>query len=150
MSLEQQIMAELKSAMMNKNEGALRALRAVKAAILLEKTSGKGDQIDAEAELKIVQKLVKQRKESIDIYLQQNREDLARTEQEELEVISKFLPEQMDEQQVNNALVKIIGDLGASSMADMGKVMKEASVQLSGKADNKMVSELVRKLLAAS
>lgn len=149
MELENKIMAEMKNAMRNKNEGALRALRAIKAAILLEKTSGKGESLSADTELKIIQKLVKQRKESIEIYSQQNRSDLVATEKEELDVISAFMPAQLDELQIKSALQKIIADSGATSMADMGKVMGLASKEFSGKADNKIVSDLVKSILSA-
>lgn len=149
MELENKIMAEMKNAMRNKNEGALRALRAIKAAILLEKTSGKGESLSADTELKIIQKLVKQRKESIEIYSQQNRSDLVATEKEELDVISTFMPAQLDELQIKSALQKIIADSGATSMADMGKVMGLASKEFSGKADNKIVSDLVKSILSA-
>jgi len=147
MSLEEKINADLKTAMLAKNEGALRALRAVKSAILLAKTSGSGGTLSGDDEMKLLQKLVKQRKESIDIYKQQNRADLAKTEQEELDVIEKFLPAQMSEAEIKDVLKQIIASTGASSPADMGKVMGAASKQLAGKADNKLVSQLVKELL---
>ena len=149
MSLEQKIMAELKTAMLAKDEKALRSLRAVKAAILLAKTSegGSGD-LKEDDEIKILQKLVKQRKDSLEIYQQQNRTDLAQKEQEEIEVIEKFLPKQLSADELKAVLSKIIADVGASSPADMGKVMGAATKQLAGKADGKTISALVKELLA--
>ncbi len=147
MSLESQIQNELKSAMLSKNEGALRALRAIKAAILLAKTSGSGTELSTDDELKLLQKLVKQRKESIEIYEKQERNDLASAEKEEVAVIEKFLPAQMSEEDIKTGLKKIIEQTGAKSAAEMGKVMGIASKQFAGKADNKKVSELVRQLL---
>jgi len=147
MSLEEKINADLKAAMLAKNEGALRALRAVKSAIIVAKTSGSGVTITSDDEMKLLQKLVKQRRESLDIYKQQSRDDLAKAEQEELDVIEKFLPAQMSEADVKAELQKIISTVGAKSPADMGNVMGMASKQLAGKADNKMVSQLVKQLL---
>jgi uncharacterized protein YqeY len=147
MTLEEKINADLKTAMLAKNEGALRALRAVKAAILLAKTSGSGIGLTGDDEIKLLQKLVKQRKESLEIYKQQNREDLAKAEQEELDVIEKFLPAQMSEAEIKTILQQIISTMGATSPGDMGKVMGAASKQLAGKADNKLVSQLVKQLL---
>lgn len=148
MTLEEKINGDLKAAMLSKNEAALRALRAVKSAILLAKTSGGSAGISAEEELKILQKLVKQRKESVEIYNQQNRSDLAQTELQEIEVIEKFLPAQMSEEDIKNALVEIIQSVGASGPGDTGKVMAVASKTFAGKADNKIVSQLVRTLLS--
>ncbi len=148
MSLEQKIMAELKAAMLSKNEAALRALRAVKSAILLAKTSGQGGELSEADELKLLQKLVKQRKESLDIYTQQNRADLAKSEQDEIAVIEKFLPQMMGADEIKEVLKNIIQSVGATQPSDMGKVMGAASKQLAGKADNKMVSELVKQLLS--
>src|SRR2546423_149627 len=122
MSLEEKINADLKAAMLAKQEAAVRGLRAIKSALLLEKTSG-GGTITPEAEMKMLQKLVKQRKESAEIYLQQNRADLAKTEQEEIAVIEKYLPKQMDENELRAELKKIIDSLGAKSPGDLGKVM---------------------------
>ena len=121
-------------------------MRAIKSAILLAKTSGGGN-IAAEEELKMLQKLVKQRKESVDIYQQQNRADFAKTEIEEIAVIEKYLPKQMSEDEIREELKKIIAQTGAKSAAEMGKVMGVASKQLPGKADNKLVSQLVKQLL---
>jgi uncharacterized protein YqeY len=149
MSLEQKIMGELKTAMLAKDEKALRSLRAIKAAILLAKTSeGAGGELKEEDETKLLQKLVKQRKDSLEIYQQQNRTDLAQKEQEEIEIIEKFLPKQLSAEELKAAVSKIIADVGASSPADMGKVMGVATKQLAGKADGKTISSLVKELLA--
>ena len=148
MSLEQKIMTELKTAMLAKDEKALRSLRAVKAAILLAKTSeGAGGELKEEDEIKLLQKLVKQRKDSLEIYQQQNRADLARKEQEEIAVIEKFLPEQMSPEQLREIIGGIITQVGAASPADMGKVMGAATKQLAGKADGKTISAVVKELL---
>ncbi len=148
MSLEQKIMTELKAAMLAKNEAALRSLRAVKAAILLAKTSegARGD-LTEDDEIKLLQKLVKQRKDSLEIFQQQNRSDLAQKEQEEIAVIEKFLPAQLTAEEIKAELAKIIVATGASSPADMGKVMGAATKQLAGKADGKTISALVKELL---
>ena len=149
MNLEQKIMAELKTAMLAKDEAALRSLRAVKAAILLAKTSeGAGGELKAEDEIKLIQKIVKQRKDSLEIFEQQKRDDLAKKEKEEIAVIEKFLPQQLSPEEIKAELVKIIADTGASSPADMGKVMGAATKQLSGRADGKTISALVKELLA--
>lgn len=147
MALEQKVMDELKQAMRAKDEVALRTLRAIKSAILLEKTSGSGKELTEADELKMLQKLAKQRKDSLDIYTQQNREDLAQKEREELEVIEKFLPKQMSAEELEAQLKDIIAQVGASSPADMGKVMGAATKQLAGKADGKAISETVKRLL---
>jgi hypothetical protein len=148
MALEQQIMTELKAAMLSKNEAALRGLRAIKSAILLAKTAdGKQGEISEDDEMKLLQKLAKQRKDSLDIFITQGREDLAAKEREELDIIEKFLPKQMDENELRDALKAIITEIGASSGADMGKVMGMATKQLAGKADGKMISAVVKELL---
>jgi uncharacterized protein YqeY len=148
MSLEQKIMADLKAAMLAKDEAALRALRAVKSAILLARTSGSNGELSPEDEVKLLQKLVKQRKESVDIYIQQNRADLAKGEQDEIAVIEKFLPQMMTEEEIKAVVQSIIQSTGATSSADLGKVMGAATKQLAGKADNKMVAALVKQLLS--
>lgn len=149
MALEQQITAELKTAMLAKDEKALRSLRAVKAAILLAKTSeGAGGELKEEDEIKLLQKLVKQRKDSLEIFQQQNRADLAQKEQEEIEIIEKFLPKQLSPEELKTILVKIVAEVGATSPADMGKVMGAATKQLAGKADGKAISAAVKELLA--
>jgi uncharacterized protein YqeY len=148
MALEQKIMTELKAAMLAKDEAKLRGLRAIKSAILLAKTSGGGEMTEAD-EIKMLQKLVKQRKESLEIYEKQNREDLATGERQEIEVIEMFLPQMMGEDQVRAELKNIIASVGATSAAEMGKVMGAATKHFAGKADNKMVSALVKELLGA-
>lgn len=148
MSLEETINSDLKAAMLAKNDAALRALRAVKSAILLAKTSGAGGTISTDEEMKILQKLVKQRKESVEIYEKQGRPDLSKTEKEEIAVIEKFLPAQMNEEQIRMELKRIIADLGASSPSETGKVMGVASKTFAGKADNKIVATIVKELLA--
>ena len=149
MSLEQKIMTDLKAAMLAKDEAALRSLRAIKAAILLAKTSeGSNGAITEEDELKLLQKMAKQRKDSLEIFQQQNRADLAKKEAEELAVIEKFLPKQLSTAEIKTVLEKIIKETGASSPADMGKVMGAATKQLSGKADGKIIASLVKELLA--
>ncbi|MBN8688283.1 MAG: GatB/YqeY domain-containing protein [Chitinophagales bacterium] len=149
MSLEQQIMTDLKAAMLAKDEAALRSLRAIKAAILLAKTAEGGNgEVSAEDEIKLLQKMVKQRKDSLEIFQQQNRPELAKKEEEEIAVIEKFLPKQMSTEEVKAALADIITTVGASSPADMGKVMGAATKLLAGKADGKTISALVKELLA--
>ena len=148
MSLEQKIMTELKTAMLAKDEAALRSLRAIKAAILLAKTAeGASGELKEEEEIKLLQKLVKQRKDSLEIFQQQNRTDLAKKEQEEIVIIEKFLPRQLSAEELKQALAKIIADTGATSPSDLGKVMGIASKQLAGKADGKTISALVKELL---
>lgn len=149
MGLEQKIMTELKAAMLAKDEKALRSLRAIKAAILLAKTSeGGGGELKEDDEIKLLQKLVKQRKDSLEIYEQQKRADLAVKEKEEIEVIEKFLPAQLSPEELKATISRIIADTGASSPADMGKVMGAATKQLAGKADGKTISALVKELLS--
>ena len=149
MSLEQKVMASLKTAMLAKNEGALRGLRAIKAAIILAKTSeGAGGELKEEDETKLLQKLIKQRKDSLEIYQQQKRADLAQKEQEEIAVIEEFLPRQLSAGELKAALSKIIAETGASSPADMGKVMGAATKQLAGQADGKSISAAVKELLS--
>jgi uncharacterized protein YqeY len=148
MSLEQKIMADMKDAMKAKDEAALRSLRAIKAAILIAKTAeGASGELKEEEETKMLQKLVKQRKDSLEIFKQQNREDLAKKEEEEIAVIEKFLPAQMSADELKAAVEGIIGELGATSPAEMGKVMGAATKQLAGKADGKAISALVKELL---
>jgi uncharacterized protein len=149
MNLEQKIMAELKTAMLARDEKTLRSLRAVKAAILLAKTAeGSGGELKEEDEIKLLQKLVKQRKDSLEIYQQQKRTDLAQKEQEEIDVIEKFLPKQLSAEELKTLLTQIITEVGAASVADMGKVMGTATKQLAGKADGKTISAMVKELLA--
>lgn len=148
MSLEQNIMAQMKDAMKAKDEAGLRGLRAIKAAILLAKTAGGSGEITADDEIKLLQKLVKQRKDSLDIFRQQNRADLAQKEEEEIAIIEKFLPKQMDAEELKTIIAGIITETGASSSADMGKVMGVASKQLAGQADGKTISAVVKELLS--
>jgi uncharacterized protein YqeY len=149
MSLEQIVNDKLKSAMLAKDEKGLRGLRAIKAAIIVAKTAeGAGGKILEADEIKLLQKLVKQRKDSLEIYQQQNRPELAQKEQEEIEVIEAFLPKQLGENELKEILKKIIAETGAASAADMGKVMGAATKQLSGKADGKTISAMVKLLLS--
>jgi uncharacterized protein YqeY len=150
MSLEQEIMTRLKAAMLAKDEAALRSLRAIKAAILLAKTAeGATGEISADAEVKLLQKMVKQRKDSLEIFQQQHRPELAQKEQEEIAVIEQFLPKQLSEEEVRTIITEIITRTGASSPADMGKVMGVATKELSGKAEGKLVASLVKELLSS-
>ncbi len=148
MSLEQKIMPELKAAMLAKDEKAMRSLRAIKAAIILAKTAeGASEELKEEEEIKLLQKLVKQRRDSYDIFTQQNRPELAAKEQEEIEVIERFLPKQLSAEELKQEISKIIAETGASSPAEMGKVIGLANKQLAGKADGKTISAAVKELL---
>jgi len=149
MGLEQKIMAELKTAMLAKDEKTVRSLRAIKAAIILAKTAGgAGGELKEDDENKLLQKLVKQRKDSLEIFEQQNRADLAQKEKEEIEVIERFLPKQLSVDDLKRELAVIIAETGASSPADMGKVMGVATKKLAGKTDGKAISAAVKELLA--
>lgn len=149
MSLEQEIMQRLKDAMKSKDEDALRSLRAIKAEIIKAKTeSGAGGVISEEGEVKLLQKMAKQRRDSLDIFEKQQRDDLARKEKAELAVIEQFLPAQLDEAELKGILAQIIEQTGAAGPSDMGKVMGAATKQLAGKADGKMISKVVKELLA--
>lgn len=149
MSLEQIIMAEMKEAMRAKDEAALRSLRAIKAEILKAKTEpGASGELSKEAEIKMLQKMVKQRKDSLEIYQQQNRDDLVKKEKEELQIIERFLPKQLDEEELKRELQNIIQETGASSPAEIGKVMGVATKKFAGRADGKTISEIVRQLLS--
>jgi uncharacterized protein YqeY len=149
MNLEQQIMTEMKDAMKAKNEGVLRGLRAIKAEIIKAKTEpGAGGEIDSATEQKFLQKMMKQRRDSLEIFEKQGREDLAVKEREEIAVIEKFLPKQLAENEIREAVAAIIAQTGASSPADMGKVMGVASKQLAGLADGKIISTIVKELLS--
>jgi len=149
MSLQQRIQEDLKTAMKAKDQATLRTLRAIKSAFLLASTEKGAGEITEEKETQILQKLAKQRKDSLTMFEEQNREDLASKEREEIEVIERYLPEQLSEEEVKNAIQKIITDTGASGMKDMGKVMGMAGKQFAGKADNKVVANLVKQLLNA-
>jgi hypothetical protein len=149
MSLEQQVMEGMKEAMKAKDEARLRGLRAIKAEIIKAKTEpGAGGEVSADAELKLLQRMVKQRKDSLEIYRQQNREDLVQKEQEEINIIEKFLPAQLTEEELKRELQQIIAETGASSAADMGKVMGVATKKLAGRAEGKAISAAVKELLS--
>ncbi len=148
MSLEQTINEKIKQAMLARDEAGLRGLRAIKAAILLAKTSGgAAESLGEEDELKLLQKLVKQRRDSLEIFQQQNRLDLARKEEEEIAVIEQFLPRPFSPDELKAALLTIIRETGASSPADMGRVMGRASKELAGKAEGRAISDMVKNLL---
>lgn len=149
MSLEKTINEQLKVAMLAKDDAGLRSLRAIKAAILIAKTSeGASEIMSAEDEMKLLQKLVKQRRDSLEIFTTQNRPDLAQKEREEIAVIEKFLPGQLSADALRDAVAQIIREIGASSPADMGRTMGVATKKLSGLADGKAISEVVKSLLA--
>lgn len=148
MSLTDLINVGIKNAMKEKNEARKRTLRAIKAQLLLLKTSGTEGEITKDQEIKILQKMVKERQDSFSIYTQQNREDLAKPEKEEMNIIKEFLPQQMSEEELTVALSEIISAVNASSMKDMGKVMGMASKKFAGKADGKMISSIVKNLLS--
>ena len=148
MSLETRIMEDLKEAMKAKDQAAMRGIRAIKSAILLFKTDGSGNELDEANEIKLLQRLVKQRQDSLDIYTQQNRADLAQVEKDEIAVIMRYLPKQLEGAELAAVIKDIITAVGASSVKDMGKVMGAANQQLAGKADGKSISEVVKKLLA--
>jgi len=148
MGLEEKINNDLKAAMKSKDKVALRGIRAIKSAILLAKTDGSGKELDEAAGIKIVQKLIKQRQDSLDIYIKQERDDLAVVEKEEIEILQRYLPEQMGAEELESFLKEIIAQTSAESMKDMGKVMGIASSKLAGKADGKTISLTVKKLLS--
>jgi uncharacterized protein YqeY len=147
MSLEQKINDGIKTAMLAKNKIRLESLRAVKAAILLVKTSENAKDFDETAEIKMLQKLVKQRRETAEIYISNNRRELADKELAEAEIIEEFLPKQLSREEIESAIKSIVGESGATSVKDMGKVMGIASKQLAGKADGKLIAELVKQIL---
>lgn len=149
MGLESIINEDLKAAMKSKDAVSLRGIRAIKSAIMLFNTSGTGEEMTPEKEIALVQKLVKQRQDSLDIYEKQGREDLAVVEREEIEVLMRYLPKQLSAEELESAVREIMSRLGASSMKDMGRVMGEASKSLAGKADGKAIAEVVKKLLAS-
>lgn len=146
MTLEEKINADIKAAMLAKDQGKLEAVRGIKAALLLLKSSG--NSVTAEDEIKAMQKMVKQRKEAADIYATQNRKDLADIELQQIAVIEGYLPKQMSEEEIKTIVAQIITQVGAKSPADMGKVMGVATKQLAGKADGKVVSGMVKQMLA--
>ncbi len=147
MSLEKKILEDLKAAMKAKDKVALRGIRAIKAAILLAKTDGSGEEFTEEKEIKMLQKLVKQRKESVEIYEKGGRDELAQTEKEEIEIIERYLPAQLSPEELESEVKAIIDEVGAESMKDMGKVMGAASKKFAGRADGKAISATVKKLL---
>ena len=147
MNLETRIMPDLKAAMKAKDQAALRSIRAIKAAILLVKTDGTGKELDEAGEIKMIQKLIKQRQDSLEIYEKQDREDLALTEREEIAVLQNYLPKQMSDEELSVFITDLISEVGATSMKDMGKVMGMASQRLAGKADGKTISSKVKELL---
>ena len=149
MNLEQKVMADMKDAMKTKNEAALRGLRAIKAEIIKAKTEpGANGEVSPETHNRLLQKMMKQRRDSLEIYRTQNRADLAKKEEDEIVVIERFLPKQMSEPELGEALKRIIEEIGATSPADMGKVMGVATKQLAGKADGKTISAAVKELLS--
>jgi len=147
MNLEEKVMAALKDAMKAKDAVALDSIRAIKSAILLAKTDGSGKPIDEAKEIQILQKLVKSRRESLEIYEKQGRNDLAATEKNQIAVIEKFLPAQLSPEEVEEIIKNVLIEVGATSPKDMGKVMAAANQKLAGKADGRMISEIVKKLL---
>lgn len=149
MSLIIKIDAEIKSAMLAKQEARLRGLRAIKAALLLAKTEkGVSEELTEDAELKAVQKQIKQRKDSIEIYKQQNRADLAKIEEDELAVLEEFMPKQMSAEELRTAIEKLVSDLGISDPKEMGKVIGAANKALSGKSDGKSIADMVKQVLS--
>ncbi len=147
MTLEEQINADIKTAMLAREKEKLEALRAIKSAVLLEKTKEGASDVSRDAELKLLQRLVKQRKEAAEVYASQNRAELADSEIFQANIIEKYLPAQMGNDELADILKKIIAETGASSVKDMGKVMGIATKQLAGKADNKAISDIIKKLL---
>ncbi|HQU96350.1 MAG: GatB/YqeY domain-containing protein [Saprospiraceae bacterium] len=148
MNLEEIVNGDLKTAMKAKDQAALRGIRAIKAAILLAKTDGSGLDLTPEREIQLLQKLVKQRSDSAEIYETNGRNDLAAIEREEIDAIKKYLPEQLEGEALEKIIQEIITSSGASSVKDMGKVMGIANKQLAGKADGKSISIFVKKLLS--
>ena len=148
MSLEDTIMSDLKVAMKKKDQASLRTIRAIKAALLLKKTERHPVEITPEVEIKLLQKMTKQRQESLDIYQKQNRADLARKEMEEIEIIKKYLPDQLKPDELKRLLQEVILETGATRMKDMGKVMELANKKLAGKAENTLIAGIVKSLLS--
>lgn len=148
MSLQDKIMDGIKTAMKAKDKVTLESLRAVKSVLLLEQTNGSGTELTEADEIKILQRLVKQRKDSAAIYLEQGREDLATPELEQAKVIESFLPQQLSEEEVTAVIQKIVSDNGLEGMASMGKVMGLATAQLAGQSDGKTISAIVKNVLS--
>ena len=149
MSLQQKVMEDMKAAMRAKDAVALEALRAIKSAILLAQTESSSKDLSEKDELKILQKLVKQRRDSAQIFTEQNRADLAEPELNQAKIIEKFLPEQLSEEEITAIVKQIISDTGAASMSDMGKVMGAANAKIAGRADGKTISTIVKKELSS-
>lgn len=147
MKLEEKIMAEMKTAMKAKDKVALEALRAIKSAILLAKTDGTGNDLDEATEISLLQKQIKMRKDAAEQFSSQGRDEMAENEIKQAQVIEKFLPEQLSEEEIKSELISIIEQTGANSIKDMGKVMGLANSKMAGKADGKTIAELVKKLL---
>ena len=147
MSLETNINEDLKTAMKAKDQSGLRGIRAIKSAILLYNTSGNAEPLSEDKEIALLQKLIKQRQDSLDIYEKQGREDLAVLEREEIAVIMRYLPKQLSEEEIKASVKTIMENLGASTMKDMGRVMAEASKEMAGKADGKTISAIVKSML---
>ncbi len=148
-TLEERVNKDLAAAMKAKDEAALRGIRAIKSAILLAKTDGSGKPIDEAREIQILQKLIKSRQDSYEIYVNNNRPDLAQKEAEEIEVIKRYLPAMLEGPELEAALREIIAETGATSAKDMGKVMGVATKKLAGKAEARLISEMVKQLLGA-
>lgn len=149
MSLQQKVMEDMKAAMRAKDAVALEALRAIKSAILLAQTESSSKDLSEKDELKILQKLVKQRRDSAQIFTEQNRADLAEPELNQAKIIEKFLPEQLSEEEITAIVKQVISDTGAASMSDMGKVMGAANAKLAGRADGKTISTIVKRELSS-
>lgn len=148
MRLEERINGDLKNAMKAKDKAAVRTIRAIKNAILLQKTDGSGEELTEEMEIKMIQKLIKQRQDSLEIYEKQSREDLAVTEREEIKVLENYLPEQLSSEELEKYISGLIQKINAQGMKDMGKVMGMASKELAGKADGKTISGIVKQMLS--
>ncbi len=148
-TLEQQVAEDLKEAMKSKDEAKMRTLRAIKSAIIVEKTSENGGELEEEDDIKLLNKLAKQRRDSIEIYVKEGRDDLAQKEQEELDIIMTYLPEPLSTEEIENHIQEIISRTGASGMQDMGKVMGIANKELLGKADGKTIADIVKAQLSS-
>lgn len=144
MGLEKEVMEKMKTAMKAKDTVALSSLRSIKSEILKQKTSGSGNEMTEAEELKLVQKLIKQRKDSAQLYQEQDREDLAKDELDQVAILEEFLPKQLSEEEIKAHVKAIIADIGAGSMKDMGKVMGMASKKMAGKAEGAIISKIVK------
>ncbi len=149
MSLQEKITPDLKTAMRAKDQAALRGIRAIKNAILLQQTDGSGSSLDEAGEIALLQKLVKSRQESLDIYEKQGREDLAVPEREEIAVISRYLPAALSQEELDALVRQVISDTGATSMKDMGKVIGQVNAKAAGRADGKTIAGTVKRLLTS-